>query len=107
VRNDASANLNTIEATALVNDVLQVDKTVTWPTAVLNARVHVTGRGSRVGSTLPRMGTSSLSCVAGPGTPVTVTNPVATFPDGQLGLRTYGTTAWFDYVFYVEAVPAP
>lgn len=107
VRNDATANTNTIETSALLNDGLQTDKTAAWPTAVLNARVHVTGRASRVGGTQPRTGTSSLSCVAGPGTPVTVTSPVATFPDGQLGLRTFGTTAWFDYVFYVEAVAAP
>jgi hypothetical protein len=34
-------------------------------------------------------------------------NAVTFFPDGQIGLYTYGMTAWFDYVFYVEAAPAP
>jgi hypothetical protein len=35
-----------------------------------------------------------------------VTNDMDSFPDGSFGLYTYGMTAWFDYVFYVEAAPA-
>jgi hypothetical protein len=26
-------------------------------------------------------------------------------PDGQVGLRTFGMTAWFDYIFVVEPRP--
>ena len=34
-------------------------------------------------------------------------NNVNLFPDGTFGLRTFGARAWFDYVFFVEPVPAP
>jgi hypothetical protein len=26
---------------------------------------------------------------------------------GAPGLRTFGMSAWFDYLFYVETIPAP
>lgn len=106
-RHDNSNNANTILASALQNDTLADDQTALWSTPETNVAIHLTGKASRVGSAQPRMGTSDLSCVADGGSPVTVTNSVSRFPDGQIGLYTYGVTAWFDYVFYVELVPEP
>jgi Thrombospondin type 3 repeat len=107
VRHDASSKTNTITATEMQDDGIKDDTATAWSAAVEDVRIHVIGGASRVGSTQPRMGTSNLSCLAEVGAPVTVTNAVPTYPDGQIGLYTYGMTAWFDYVFYVETVPAP
>lgn len=107
VQHDALNTSDAILATSMQNDAIVDNAAMTWSTAVTNVRVHLTGGARRVGGTGPQTGSSNLSCVAGPGAPVTVTNAVSSFPDGQIGLYTYGMTAWFDYVFYVETVPAP
>jgi hypothetical protein len=106
-RHDSTSNVNTILASALQNDVVSDDQAKGWPSAATNLPIHLIGTASRVGDTRPRMGTADLSCIADAGAPVTVQNQVGRFPDGQIGLYTYGVTAWFDYVFYVEAVLAP
>jgi hypothetical protein len=107
VQHDASNNKDAILADSMLNDGIQDNASMAWPTAVMNTRIHVIGGARRVGTTQPRMGTSRLSCIADAGAPVPITNDVNTYPDGQVGLYTYGMTAWFDYVFYVEAAPAP
>lgn len=107
VQHNASSNSNAILATAMLDDNITDNAAAAWSTAVMNVRIHVIGQARRVGDTRPRTGTSNLSCIAEAGAPVPVTNSVSPFPDGQIGLYTYGMTAWFDYVFYVETVPAP
>jgi len=106
-RHDNSNNVNTILASALRNDTVVDDQPSAWPTPQTDVAIHLTGKATRVGDTRPRMGSSALSCVADAGTPVTATNSVSLFPDGQIGLYTFGVTAWFDYVFYVELVTPP
>ena len=107
VQQNTSTTTSAILATAMRNDVIADNASAPWPAAVTNVRIHVLGGARRVGGTQPRTGTSNVSCVADAGSPVTITNAVSSFPDGQVGLDTYGMTAWFDYVFYVEAAPAP
>ena len=108
VRHDSNNSKDVIAVTAMTNDDVGDDKATAWPTAVQNVQIHLVGRARRMGGGgQPRQGSSALTCTAGPGTPVTSMVNSNFFPDGQFGLRTYGMTAWFDYVFYVEAVPAP
>lgn len=107
VQHNASNNSDAILSASMQDDVIADNATAAWTMAVTNVRIHLIGGARRVGDTRPRMGDSELSCTAGSETPVTVTNTVSSFPDGQIGLYTYGMTAWFDYVFYVETVPAP
>jgi len=106
-------NNDAVDLTVLEDNVIQgSQKTATWPVPAPNTRIHVVGQGLRVGSTQPQMGNTNLMCAvngetASTMTPLMLNNPVTGFPDGQIGLHTYGTTAWFDYVFYVEVIPAP
>jgi hypothetical protein len=105
VQHDGANNADMIEAAAMRNDSPDDDQTAALPTGFQGVRIRLVGTARRVGSTQPRAGTANLSCTAGsqPG----VSNAVKFFPDGQFGLRTFGMTAWFDYIFYVEMVPAP
>src|SRR5213078_1708674 len=105
VVHDSDNNTNAIAVNSLQNDTIGVNSAATWSTPVQGVQIHLIGKARRVGSTQPRMGASALTCVAGPGAPITVNVQSGFFPDGQFGLRTYGMTAWFDYVFYVEMVP--
>jgi hypothetical protein len=98
--------VSVIAASAMKNDLVDDDQAAPWPSAVKDVPIHVIGGARRVGDLRPRMGMSELSCAMGPGKPTPVINPDKYFPDGQIGLRTFGMTAWFDYVFYVETVPA-
>ncbi len=78
-----------------------------WPGGLTNRRIHIVATGRRVGSTQPHQGSTALGCTAsatGSG-PVTATANYGTYPDGQFGLHTFGASAWFDYIFYVEAAP--
>ena len=107
LRHDNGNNSNVIAVNAMRNDTAQNDQAASWSAAVMNTRIHVIGTARRTGSTQPQMGDSNLSCVA-PVTPLVGANSQSSFfPDGQFGLRTFGMTVWFDYVFYVEVVTAP
>jgi hypothetical protein len=107
LRHNSQNNTDVIAVNAMRNDIAQSDQASGWSGAVLNTPIHVIGGGRRTGSAQPRMGGSNLTCAAGPGTPVNENSQVGLFPDGQIGLRTFGMTVWFDYVFYVEVVAAP
>jgi hypothetical protein len=107
VRHDNADNSNVIAVNAMRNDVPQSDQAASWSTAVVNTRIHVVGGARRTGASQPRMGDSDLTCLAPVTPPVGANSQSTFFPDGQFGLRTFGMTVWFDYVFYVEAVTAP
>ncbi len=79
-----------------------------WSGRMEGATIDVTARGDRVGATQPNQGSSSLACNASEDA-VTgqATRSSGYFPDGRIGLRTYGMAAWFDYVFAVEPRPRP
>ena len=78
-----------------------------WTGAVLDRDVHV------VGESVARGGggnDSRLLCTAkaAPDTNITVPQRDSAFPpDGKIGLRTYGMTASFDYLFIVNKAAAP
>jgi hypothetical protein len=79
-----------------------------WSGGLVGAAIDVTARGDRVGATQPEQGSSALACSASEAA-VTgqATRSSGYFPDGRIGLRTYGMTAWFDYLFAVEPRPRP
>jgi hypothetical protein len=106
VERDEPGNRNLVQGALMQNDTISDDQTAVWPVPFPETRIRVIGQASRVGSTQPRFGDTALSCTAGNAPSVKVDNPIEAFPDGQLGLRTFGMVAWFDYVFYVETVPA-
>ncbi len=107
VERDETGKKTFVQGGLLQNDVILDDELAEWPAAFPDTRIRVIGQATRVGSTVPRAGDTALSCTAGDAPRITVDEAVSAFPDGQLGLRTFGMTAWFDYVFYVETVPAP
>jgi thrombospondin type 3 repeat protein len=107
VVHDSTSTNNFAAVTSMKGDQAQDDQAMAWATPATSVRMHLIGRASRVGSSQPHQGTSSLSCIVATEASVTAAETSPVFPDGQIGLRTYGMTAWFDYLFYVEAVPAP
>jgi hypothetical protein len=108
VVHDSTSTNNFAAVTSMQNDIPQGEQALSWATPATNVRMHVVGRASRMGGGgMPHKGSSNLSCVVATDASVTTTGNSSVFPDGQIGLRTYGMTAWFDYLFYVEAVPAP
>jgi hypothetical protein len=78
-----------------------------WSGGLADATIDVTARADRVPG--PGMGTSRLACSASEG--AAAAGPLMLdsnyFPDGRIGLRTFGMTAWFDYIFAVEPRPRP
>lgn len=97
---------NVIVAAVQRNDVDDgVAGTGPW-SGGFGAAMDVTGRGDRVGATGPEQGDSVLSCSAtGSAARGDATSSSTYFPDGRIGLRTFGMTAWFDYLFVVEPRP--
>ena len=91
-----------IEGAVLQEDTLTVDKTVASPVTLLNKRIHVVGTAART-ETLAATGTALVCAGGDPALRVTAT--LTGLPDGAIGLRTFGMSAWFDYLFYVETVP--
>jgi Thrombospondin type 3 repeat len=88
-----------IEGALLQEDALNVDKTVASPRPFPNTRIHVIGQASKSGVN------TALACAGGdPALRVSATLTGA--PDGAIGLRTFGMSAWFDYLFYVETIPS-
>jgi hypothetical protein len=74
-----------------------------WGGTLVGTTVAVTARADRTGSPSPGQGGSMLSCVGADGTKRESSMVTSTArPDGQVGLRTFGMTAWFDYIFVVE-----
>ena len=103
VRTDTSLDNSTVIASAFRNDTPRDDQSLPWSADVTNKLTVVTGRADRIGGSGPRTGDSSLACDADNSiSQQRVTNQSTDYPDGQIGLRTYGMTAWFDYVFVVE-----
>lgn len=102
VQRDTSNKTTAIQAAAMADNLISDDASLPWPGALENTAIHLAGRGARINGSQPRTGNTALTCAAGA---VTVTNNVTPFPDGMIGLRTYGMTAWFDYVFFVQLVP--
>ena len=79
-----------------------------WSGGFEGAAIDVTARGDRVGATQPEQGSSALACNASEdAVTAQATRSSGYFPDGRIGLRTFGMTAWFDYVFAVEPRPRP
>ncbi|MBX3155240.1 MAG: thrombospondin type 3 repeat-containing protein [Deltaproteobacteria bacterium] len=107
VRRNVDTSADVVIATALLNDDNRDDASAAWSGGVVNTAIHFTGLGLRVNGTLPNTGDTDLTCTAQAQATQVVTNRSNDFPDGRIGLRTFGMTAWFDYVFYVEPVPAP
>jgi hypothetical protein len=108
VRRDVTQAADEVIATALLNDDNRDDAAQPWSGAVVGATIELVGTGVRTNGTQPNTGDTDLTCKGTSGgiTQMT-TNSSGDFPDGAIGLRTYGMTAWFDYIFYVEMIPKP
>jgi hypothetical protein len=89
------------------DDLFTVEVSTTgWIGGFVGKTIDVTGRGDRTGSPQPNNGNSALRCGGTDGTvaQTAMYNSIQR-PDGQIGLRTFGMTAWFDYIFVVEPRP--
>lgn len=94
----------TVQAAWMTNDGIQDQGLTDYPSAIMDTPLRLVATSVRINDDQPRRGNSALRCTVGS---TTATRSVQPAPDGQLGLRTYGMTAWFDYVFYVQLVPPP
>jgi hypothetical protein len=104
----AATSTDVVIATAQRNDENTVDQSIGWSGTVVDTAIRFTGQGLRVNGTNPNTGDTDLTCSGQQGeTTLDIDNRSLDFPDGRIGLRTFGMTAWFDYVFFVEPVPAP
>ncbi len=108
-RHIKAGNANVIVAAEQRNGVDEDVGQGTWTGGLAGGpAIDVIARGIRVGSTQPEKGTSALSCSASEGANTgRATLDSQYFPDGRIGLRTFATTAWFDYVFAVDPRPRP
>jgi hypothetical protein len=97
-----STNNNFVTADWLQDTTIKGQNAAQWPNAVDNTAIHVVGMATRVGSIQDDQGSSALNCKAGNN--VMASSNADPSPDGMFGLHTFGMTAWFDYVFYVEIV---
>jgi len=109
VRQNNQNNMSDVVVALQHDEANTLDTSVmSWGGALVGTTVAVSARADRIGSTSPDQGTSSLSCAGVEGAKTksaTVSSVVR--PDGQVGLRTFGMTAWFDYIFVVEPRPRP
>src|SRR5690606_3156310 len=102
-RRNATLSQDLIVA-AVQNGATDLDSRVTsWTGGLVGATIDVTGRADRVGGNGPETGDSAIACNAPRGAAVALGSLL--FPDGRVGLRTFGATAWFDYIFAVEPRP--
>ncbi|MEO8703169.1 MAG: thrombospondin type 3 repeat-containing protein [Kofleriaceae bacterium] len=108
VRRDVSGTpTNDVIATALRDDTNDDDASTEW-TGTIDTAIHFTATGTRSGGSGAGTGTSALKCNAvQDATTQPISNNSGDIPDGRIGLRTYGMTAWFDYIFDVEPIVAP
>jgi hypothetical protein len=105
-RREVTAGTNRIIAAVQQGDTDQSAQEQAWGGGLVDAPIAVTARGDRTGGTGPGTGDTDMACNATDGTASTqVTNGTTYYPDGQIGLRTFGMKAWFDYIFIVEPRP--
>ncbi|HET9623109.1 MAG TPA: thrombospondin type 3 repeat-containing protein [Kofleriaceae bacterium] len=94
--NNTVLALNELQTDTIVGNVQRTD---TWPTALDNSRIHLAGASAAHGAN------TDLSCTGSTGgAPIQLSSGAGGPPDGQIGLHTYGVSAWFDYVFVVDLV---
>jgi len=103
-RRDVSSGANEVVLAEQVDDgvALNLIQTNSWTAGMIGVPLSITGRADRTGS-----GGSTLRCSGSDGT--LTREPMfntATSPNGQVGLRAFGTRVWFDYIFIVEPRPA-
>src|SRR6185295_9277559 len=103
VRTDLASSTSHVIATAMQGDVDRDEAHVTWQGTVTGIAIIVAARADRTNGSVPGTGETAMRCNASGTTQVaTVVNATTDVPDGQIGLTTFGVSAWFDYLFYVE-----
>jgi len=105
-RRDLAANQSVVVASVLRDNQLVNERTQPWNGVLADVPIRLTARATRTNSDQPRMGGTELKCLA-VSTEATHSQGTPYYPDGRIGFRTFGMSAWFDYVFVVEPVPAP
>jgi len=103
-RRDVSAGTSDVLLAVQIDDTYATGLVVgdTWSSGGTGVPIAVTARADRT-----QQGNSALRCTASEG--AMSREPAfnaGTTPAGQVGLRTYGMRAWFDYIFVVEPRPA-
>lgn len=102
VRWDSAVNTGALAIARHVNDGNQSTAEVAWgPTSLVGLAIDVTARGEQ-GATVA---SSALRCVGVHGPQPGDVRLASNQPAGQIGLRTFGMVAWFDYLFVVEPRP--
>ena len=104
VERDVPGSKDFVQTALVAGDVLNVDKTAARVGTLIGSRVRIVGQATRDGGSAPRTGNTDLACLARDVPPISLTQDITGPPDGQIGLRTFGMTAFFDYVFDVELV---
>lgn len=104
-RQDVSSATNEAMTAIYSDDTLSAVSVKPWSGAILDRDIHA------VGESVARAGNNSrLLCNTSAAPDFTTTidpRDSALFPDGKVGLRTYGMTASFDYLFIVNKAAAP
>ncbi len=107
MRHDPGSGDNTITAGAYQNDAVDAANNAAWNPVVLDKDARL------VGGTIRRPGTgggdSTITCRGVSADPVndrSTTVDSALRPLGRVGLRTFGATALFDYIFIVDKAAA-
>jgi hypothetical protein len=108
VRHDPTSMDNSLLASAYRNDEVDAAQTATWNPVVFEKDARLVGGTIR----LPGGGggDSTITCRGTSDDPVnTQTTQVNSSlrPQGLVGLRTFGATASFDYIFIVDKAAAP
>lgn len=109
LRRDTSDMSTTAFASAYENDLSLRNTTSDWAGEYLNRDVEVVTRSKRTPGT-GQGGDSAVTCdvdAPNPAEAASVTGVDQLPPDGLVGLRTYGVTARYDYLFVVEIPPDP
>jgi Thrombospondin type 3 repeat len=107
-RQDVSNTTNEAMTAIYSDDILSAVSTKPWTGAITNRDIHSIGESIFMAG--GGGGDSRLLCrtSAAPDFTTTIDPRDSTlFPDGKVGLRTYGMTASFDYLFMVNKATAP
>jgi hypothetical protein len=111
LRHNTSTNSTTGASTAYTDDTFRASESseMPWSGALAERDVQALGVSTRVTRGGPG-GDSRMNCNALASDPTASAAPISNsqfFPDGKVGLRTYGMTASFDYIFIVDRTEIP
>jgi hypothetical protein len=105
VRHDVQAIVSNAISASYNEDTPLLVNVMSWTGVLVERDIRVIGASNKRG-----VNDSRLNCkaIAAPATNITLGDVDSTlFPDGKVGLRTFGMTASFDYIFIVDKAVVP